>query len=85
MARSISSPPTEFVECGGWSVTYDATGKATISATIVTNSNTIKGQYNNWSVGCRQFKGSLMSLRGTPIMGSEGWIQWSLSWQGIGL
>ena len=75
---------TEFVECGGWSVSYDATGKATISATIITDSNSISGDYNNWSIGCRYFKGSVMTLKGSPLIGSGGWTQWSISWQGIG-
>ena len=76
---------TEFVECGGWSVSYDATGKATISASVITDSNAISGNYNSWSVGCRTFTGSVMTLKGSPLIGSGGWVQWAISWQGIGI
>jgi len=75
---------TEFVECGGWSVSYDATGKATISASVITSSNNIGGSYETWNEGGVRFTGSVMSLKGSPMMGSGGWVQWSIGWQGVG-
>lgn len=73
----------EFVECGGWSVSFDPTGKATMSATIITSSNNIGGNYNSWSEGGRSFTGSVMTLKGSPMIGSGGWVQWAIGWQGI--
>ena len=74
----------EFVECGTLSISYDATGKATINYTKIRDNAGIPSAPNNLSFGGRTFKGNTMSIAPNPLIGSGGWFQWQISWQGIG-
>jgi hypothetical protein len=75
----------EFIDCGSLSISYDATGKATISCTVVrSDSNFLRKDYNDWHLGGVRFDGNVMSLNQAAMLGSGGWHQWQLQWEGIG-
>jgi len=78
----------EFVECSSVSITYDATGKATVSFTIIKNNrNNLSNDYNTfWTDlgGVKFTNGNVMSAIQQPFVGSGGWNQWQMQWEGIG-
>ncbi len=75
----------EFIECGGLSITYEANGRASINANIIkSNTNALTTNYNTWSLGGVSFVGNVMSASQKPMIGSGGWGQWQLNWQGVG-
>jgi hypothetical protein len=75
----------EFVECSSLSISFDATGKATISCSVIRNDNdTLTGDYDTWQIGGVSFDGDVMSLNQQPLQGSYGWNQWALQWEGVG-
>lgn len=74
----------EFPDCGSLSISFDATGKATASLTVLRNSHTsLTKQYNNRTWGGTSFDLIVMSASPSPIIGSN-WSQWSLNMEGIG-
>lgn len=75
----------EFVECGSLSISYDATGKATISCSVIkSDDNNLSKSYEDWRLGGVTFYGNVMNLAQSPIFGSGGWCRWQLQWEGIG-
>lgn len=82
----------EFIDCGSVSVQYDATGKATVSFTVVKNSTDPinVSSYKSICFGFINFIGVLMSISQKPIMGSynqatgEMWVEWHMNLQGVG-
>jgi hypothetical protein len=81
----MATENVEFIDCGSLSISFDATGKATISCNIIrSDSGSLQNNYNMWSLGGVSFDGSVMSLNQAPMIGSGGWNQWSLRWEGVG-
>jgi len=74
----------EFVECGSLSISYDATGKATISCSVLRSDDQDIGDYNDWFIGGVNFDGNVMSKIQNPIFGSSGWFRWQVQWEGVG-
>lgn len=76
---------TEFIECSSLSISYDATGKASISLTVVKDDmNGLQDTYTDGSWGEVRFTVGVMSANQQAIMGSGGWAQWSLQLEGVG-
>lgn len=82
----------EFIDCSSVSVQYDATGKATVSFTVVKNStdNIDVQSYKSVCFGFVNFVGVLMSVVQKPVFGSyndatgEMWVEWQMNLQGVG-
>lgn len=75
----------EFIECPSLSISYDATGKASVSITVIRDDmNDLRGTYTSKSWGGVRFTVGVMGATQQPIMGSGGWAQWSLQLEGIG-
>ena len=82
----------EFIDCSSISVSYDATGKANVSFTVVKNNQLpIDVQsYKSVCFGFVKFTGSLMSVIQKPVNGSyneatgEMWVDWQMTLQGVG-
>lgn len=75
----------EFIECPSLSVSYDATGKASISLTVVRDDMyQLTGSYTNRTWGGVRFTVGVMAATQQPIIGSGGWAQWSLQLEGVG-
>lgn len=75
----------EFIDCGSLSISYDATGKATISLTVVRDDpNPLQNTYTNRIWGHVFFSTIIMNESQSPIVGSGGWNQWSIQMEGIG-
>jgi hypothetical protein len=75
----------EFIDCSTVSITYDATGKASVSFTVVKNTtDDLSNLYTRVTFANRTFTGSLMSVVKRPIFGSDGWCEWQLQLQGVG-
>ncbi len=74
----------EFIECSSLSISYDATGKVTVSMGVIRNdSSALKNTYTSRSWGSRNFDTILMSASQQPMIGSGGWNQWSLQLEGV--
>ncbi|MHA2218195.1 MAG: hypothetical protein ACXACY_19840 [Candidatus Hodarchaeales archaeon] len=74
----------EFTECPSISISYDATGKASISLSVIKDDmNTITGDYTTLNFGNTAYTLVVMSASQQPIFGSGGWAQWSLQLEGI--
>jgi len=75
---------TEFIECGSVSVSYDATGKATVSYTKIKEGSGAPSTPNSLYFGGVSFTGNTMSIMPSPILGNGSWFQWQVGWQGVG-
>lgn len=74
----------EFIECPSISVSYDATGKASVSISVIRDDmGTLTGDYTTLDIGQRDFTVVVMAASQQPIIGSAGWAQWSLQLEGI--
>jgi hypothetical protein len=75
----------EFADCGSLSISFDATGKATVSLVVLRNDNNIVNisRYTNRTWGYTSFDLIAMSMSPSPIVGTT-WKQWSLNMEGIG-
>jgi len=74
----------EFTECSSLSITYDATGKVSMSLGVLRDDmQPLKKNYNNPSFGERSFDLIVMSANQQPIIGSGKWAQWSLQLEGV--
>lgn len=81
----MATENVEFIDCGSLSISYDATGKATISCNVIrSNSGGLVKDYNTWRLGNVYFDGNVMSLNQSVMLGSGGWHQWQLRWEGVG-
>lgn len=74
----------EFIDCSTISIQYDATGKASISFTVVKNDDSTLSDYSSLFFGGVNFTGVIMSAVQRPILGSGGWIEWQMQLQGVG-
>lgn len=75
----------EFIECSSLSISYDATGKATIALAVLRDdTNELSDTYTNRSWGGVRFDCVLMGATQKPIIGSGGWTQWALQMEGVG-
>ena len=75
----------EFIDCSSLSISYDATGKATISMTVVRDDrNPLSSTYTNRRWGGVRFDCVLMGSSQRPMIGSGGWSEWSLQLEGVG-
>lgn len=59
-----------FIECTSLSVSYDITGMATVSYTVIANSSVITA-WNSVSFGGREFKGIVTSAVTTIVARTE--------------
>lgn len=75
----------EFIDCSTISIQYEATGRATLSFTVVrSDTESLKRVYTTITFGNVTFQGVLMSANKKPVLGGEGWTEWQLSIQGVG-
>jgi hypothetical protein len=75
----------EFIECPSLSISYDATGKASVSLTVIRDDmDDLSGTYTNESWGGVEFTVGIMGATQQAIIGSGGWAQWSLQLEGVG-
>ena len=75
----------EFIDCATISIQYDATGRATVSFTVVrSDTSSLQKTYTVVTFGNVTFQGVLMSANKKPITGGEGWTEWQMQIQGVG-
>ena len=74
----------EFIDCGSLSISYDATGKASISFSVVTDSNTLVQDYTDREWGHIRFDCVITNVSQRPIIGSKKWFEWSIQMEGVG-
>jgi len=75
----------EFIDCSTISIQYDATGKASLSFTVVRSDiEALQRVYTTIIFGNVTFQGALMSANMKPILGGEGWTEWQMQIQGVG-
>jgi len=75
----------EFIDCSSLSISYDATGKVTISFSVVKDdTSTLSKTYTSESWGGVSFDCVLMSVGQRAMVGTGGWCEWSLSMEGVG-
>lgn len=80
MAREV----IEFIDCGSLSISFDATGKASVSLTVLRNDGLpLTGDYNDRTWGQTTFDLITMSASAEAIVGSV-WRQWSIQMEGVG-
>jgi len=70
MAIFCGEIETEFIDCEQTSISYDSRGIATINLTVVSPNGTLRGKYNDLTIGGVHFTGVTVSVDGTPIEGS---------------
>lgn len=75
----------EFIDCGSLSISFDATGKASVSLTILRNDNLMYDvdNYTNRTWGQTLFDLITMSASAESLVGSD-WTQWSVQMEGVG-
>jgi hypothetical protein len=75
----------EFIDCASLAISYDATGKATVSMTVIRDdSQEISySSYTNRTWGSRSFSTVITNASQKPIIGSGGWNQWSVQMEGV--
>ena len=73
----------EFIDCGSLSISYDATGKATISFNVITDTNDLANDYTNQQWGSVRYDCIMTNVTQRPILGSNGWYEWSLQLEGV--
>lgn len=76
----------EFIDCGTLSISYDATGKVTVSFTVIRDDsqNFLDNTYTEPNWGGVQFGLIVMRAAQQPIIGSGGWCQWQMQLEGVG-
>lgn len=75
----------EFIDCSTISIQYEATGKATVSFTVLrSDTEALKNLYTRVTFGNVTFIGVLMNANKKVIPGGEGWTEWQLQIQGVG-
>lgn len=83
--EKVGGNMVEFIECSSLSVSYDATGKASISLAVVRDDmRKLQDNYTDVSWGGVSFTVGVMGASQQVIMGSGGWAQWSLQLEGVG-
>jgi len=74
----------EFIDCSTISIQYDATGRASVSFTVVKNDDSTLRDYSSLFFGGVNFTGVIMSAVQRPILGGGGWVEWQMQLQGVG-
>ena len=75
----------EFIDCSTIAIQYEATGKASVSFTVVRSDiNDLQRVYTTVTFGNVTFQGILISANKKPITGGEGWTEWQMQIQGVG-
>ena len=75
----------EFIDCASLSISYAATGKATISLSVLRDDrNDLHGTYTNEMWGGVRFDCVVMGASQKAILGSGGWSEWSVQMEGVG-
>jgi hypothetical protein len=74
----------EFIECASLSIQYDATGKVSVSFSVIRDDNSEVTGYKNFSFGGVNFDGVIMRKEQQYLRGSGKWYQWQMQWQGVG-
>ncbi len=75
----------EFPECGSLSITYDVTGVASASLSVIRDdSATLQYTYNRETWGAVPFDLVVARNDQRPILGSGGWYRWQVQMQGLG-
>jgi len=81
----------EFIDCSTISIQYDATGRASLSFTVVRSDlEALQKTYTNLTFGGVTFEAVIMSASMKPVVGSasppvsEGWAEWQMQMQGVG-
>jgi len=75
----------EFIDCGSLSISFDATGKASVSMTVLRDdSESIDfDSYNNGTWGGTHFDLVTLAASQKPIVGG-GWYEWNVQLEGVG-
>jgi len=74
----------EFIDCGSLSITYDATGKASISFSVLTDNDKLTDDYTDKEWGSIRFDCVITNVMQRPIIGSKKWFEWSIQMEGVG-
>jgi len=75
----------EFIDCGSLNISYDATGKASVSFNVVKNNGeTSLDRYTNPEWGGVNFDLMVLNSNQKALIGSRGWYEWSLQLAGVG-
>jgi hypothetical protein len=75
----------EFIDCGSLSLNYDATGRVSISLSIVKNSAGVDlDKYSNLTWGEVEFDTVVTNASQKALVGSINWYEWSLQLSGVG-
>lgn len=74
----------EFIDCGSLSISFDATGKASVSLTVLRNDNNMynAANYTNRTWGQTRFDLITMSASAEALVGSA-WTQWAIQMEGV--
>lgn len=74
----------QFVDCSSLSVSFDATGKASVSIQVLrSDDRNIMGDYANMTWGGTRFELVVMNASPSPMLGTT-WHTWSLQMEGVG-
>ena len=68
----------EFIECSSLSISYDVLGLASVSFTVVTNSDVLTGDYTTIGVGDLTFTGYISGATAKPILSTD-WWEWGMT------
>lgn len=68
----------EFIDCGSLSISYDVLGLATVSFTVVTNSDELTEDYTTMEVGDLTFSGYVSGATAKPILSTD-WWEWGMT------
>ena len=74
----------EFIDCGSLSVNYDATGKASLAFSVVTDHDELMDDYTDREWGRVRFDCVIRNISRRPIIGSRKWFEWSIQMEGVG-
>ena len=74
----------EFTDCSSLSINYDVTGKVTASIGILRDDSgeITWSNYKNPTWGSVYFDFIIMGATQSPVVGSNGWYEWSLQMEG---
>ena len=68
----------EFIECSSLSISYDILGLATVSFTVVTDSDSLAEDYTTINVGDLTFTGYITGATKRPILSTD-WWEWGMT------
>ena len=68
----------EFIECSSLNISYDVLGLASVSFTVVTNSDVLTEDYTSIGVGDLTFTGYISGATAKPILSTD-WWEWGMT------